>query len=87
MDEERLAKPDPIPTRPDDCWRVVEEPNMVVVEPGGVCSSRTAKRGVTCNQEAVASTRRGDFLLCDEHLRGILVWVENGLVVSWKLVR
>lgn len=79
--------PAPIPTRPDEFWRVIAEPNMEVIEAGGYCAHHTRGNHIWCNAPAVAATQKGTLLLCEGHLRAGLMWIEKGRVVSWRLGR
>jgi len=82
-----LRLPMPDWSRPGETWRVEQEEHLRVGR--GKCASRTGAKHMPktyCERDAVA-VGRGDFALCEVHLREMGVWVEHGRVVSWRLSR
>lgn len=77
----------PVPewSRPGETWRV--EPETAVTWAVGVSGECRSPR--SCGRPAVAGfTSRGgyDYPVCVDHLRESRMWIEDGRVVSWKLV-
>ena len=74
--------------RDGETWRVEEEPHLVVGH--GWCTARDGQYGHDpCGREAFVVGRSSHWLaLCETHLReSCAAWVNDGLVVSWRLSR
>ena len=77
---DRLPMPDW--SRPGETWRVEPEPFMEACDDGFICGD-----GRGCSLPAVALVGRGRRRpICEYHMRrDTLAWIEEGVVVSWKL--
>lgn len=85
---ECLAAVDRLPMpdwgRPGETWAVEPDGPWDVGRLDVPCG-RYLARSMRCHEEAVVRRRNNGFALCDRHLREFRMWVEDGIVVSWRL--